>query len=63
MKIFLAFIIFWFHNFDLFQGKVQLIFKFEVDYIVFSSYFELQTMEKSQYTLRFWMLYIIVRSL
>jgi hypothetical protein len=25
----------WFHDFDLFQVKVQLIFKFEVDYIVF----------------------------
>jgi hypothetical protein len=35
MKIFLAFIISWFHNFDLFQVKVQIIFKFEVDYIVF----------------------------
>jgi hypothetical protein len=35
MKIFLVFKIFWFHNFDLFQVKVQLIFKFEVDYIMF----------------------------
>jgi hypothetical protein len=35
MKIFLAFIIFWFHNFDLFQVKVKLIFKFEVNNIVF----------------------------
>jgi hypothetical protein len=36
MKIFLVFKIFWFHNFDLFQVKVQLIFKYEVDYIMFS---------------------------
>jgi hypothetical protein len=35
MKIFSVFKIFWFHNFDLFQVKVQLIFKFEVDYIMF----------------------------
>jgi hypothetical protein len=37
MKIFLVFKIFWFHNFDFFQVKVQLIFKFEVDYIMFLS--------------------------
>jgi hypothetical protein len=36
MKIFLVFKIFWFHNCDLFQVKVQLVFKCEVDYIMFS---------------------------
>jgi hypothetical protein len=35
MKIILVFKIFWFHDFDLFQVKVQLIFKCEVDYIMF----------------------------
>jgi hypothetical protein len=35
MKIFLVFKIFWSQNCDLFQVKVQLVFKFEVDYIMF----------------------------
>jgi hypothetical protein len=36
MKIFSVFKIFWFQNCDLFQVKVQLVFKCEVDYIMFS---------------------------
>jgi hypothetical protein len=50
MKIFLVFKIFWSQNCDLFQVRVQLMFKCEVDYIMFSIFGR----EWPSYTLVHW---------